>query len=178
MALPIRALNAHALESEVGAEGICWGRHRMLQVAIKPVHIVWDSAKCTGRLSCMVVCSERHVGMSAPSRSRIRVSVDPLGVDGTANYCRQCKRAPCAAASPPEAIQFNPALGMWSVGEGCCTGCGACVAACVFNAIWLDPVTKLAIKCDLCQGATRCVEICPAGALRVAGHERGDNNGA
>jgi len=150
----------------------------MPKAATKPAHIAWNSTKCTGCLSCMVVCSERHLGMSAPSRSRLQIAVDPLGVDVAANYCRQCKRAPCAAACPQEAIQFDSTLRVWLVDEGHCTGCGECAQACVFGAIWLDPITGLAVKCDLCQGAARCVEICPAGALSLVGYERGDNDDA
>jgi Fe-S-cluster-containing hydrogenase component 2 len=144
----------------------------MLRTSIKPTHIVWDSVKCTGCLSCMVVCSERHLGLSVPSRSRIRIAVDPLGVDVAASYCRQCRKAACAAACPQEAIQFDPVLRAWLVDDEVCSGCTACVEACPFYAIWLDPITTLAIKCDLCQGATRCAEVCPAEALRVVGREQ------
>jgi Fe-S-cluster-containing hydrogenase component 2 len=63
------------------------------------------------------------------------------------------------------------------VDEGHCTGCGECVEACPFDAIWLDPISRLAVKCDLCRGAARCVEICPAGALSLVGYEREGNDG-
>ena len=136
---------------------------------VKPAAIHWDKKKCTDCLSCVVVCAERHTGMSAPSRSRIRMLVDLLGGDHTAEYCRQCKKAPCVDACPEEAIQFDEQLRAWLVDEGLCTGCGLCIEACPFDAIWLDQSTGLATKCDLCLGAVRCVEICPANALVVLG---------
>ena len=136
-------------------------------VSVKPVRIHWEKEKCTTCMSCMVVCAERHTGMSAPSRSRIRILVDLMGTDYTAEYCRQCKKAPCVAACPEEAIRFDERLRAWLVDESLCTGCGQCIEACPFNAMHLNPTTGMATKCDLCLGATRCVEICPADALTV-----------
>ena len=138
-------------------------------VKIKPVRIRWSKNKCNGCLSCVVVCSERHTGMSAPSRARIRVLVDPLGGDLDANWCRQCNNAKCAAACPEDAITFDDDLRAWLVDDDLCTACESCVEACPFQAIWIDKYTDKAIKCDLCQGATRCVEICPAAAIDVRG---------
>jgi len=127
----------------------------------------WDKDRCTGCLSCVIVCSERHTGMSAPARARIRVFVDILSADRTAHYCRQCANASCAAACPAEAIQWDEGLRVWVVAAGRCNGCGVCVETCRFGAIWLEPVTHLAIKCDLCLGAARCAQICPSGALSL-----------
>lgn len=129
-------------------------------------------------LSCMVVCSERHTGMSAPSRARIRLLVDLLGgTDDVMQYCRQCRKAPCAAACPVGAIQFDQQTRAWLVDEPLCDGCGQCIEACPFEAIWLDPVTERAIKCDLCGGAAWCVVACPAGALTVREREKGEDDG-
>ena len=146
-------------------------------VRVKPAWIYWDKDRCTDCMSCVIVCSERHTGMSAPSRSRIRIHVDLLSAGHSAEYCRQCKKAPCAADCPEEAIQFDEQLRAWLVDEELCTRCGLCVEACPFDAIWLDASTGLAIKCDLCLGATRCVEICPANALVVKGQAEESDNG-
>ncbi|MHB1295609.1 MAG: 4Fe-4S dicluster domain-containing protein [Anaerolineae bacterium] len=136
---------------------------------IKPVRLQWEKATCTGCINCVIVCSERHSGVSAISRARILVSQDPLTAEVSALWCRQCNNAPCAAACPVDAIQFDPEVRAWIVDEDLCVGCSECVRACRFGAIKLDPVTDSAIKCDLCGGATRCVDICPAGALSVRG---------
>ncbi|MFH1927055.1 MAG: 4Fe-4S dicluster domain-containing protein [Chloroflexota bacterium] len=143
----------------------------------KPMRIKWDKSQCTGCVSCVIVCSERHTGMSAPSRSRIEILVDPLGGDLAAKYCRQCKNALCAEACPEDAIQYDETIRAWLVDDGLCTGCGLCVEACPFEAIRLDVSTDTAIKCDLCMGATWCVEVCPAKALTVQGHEQKRQNG-
>jgi anaerobic carbon-monoxide dehydrogenase iron sulfur subunit len=144
---------------------------------VEPLGLHWDDDACTGCLSCTIVCSERHTGQSAPSRARVRISVDLLTAEHTAAYCRQCRKAACAQACPVEAIQFDPQVRAWLVDEARCTGCGACVEACPFQAIWCDPLTELAIKCDLCQGATRCVEICPSNALSLRGRTEEASDG-
>ena len=136
-------------------------------MSVRPLRIDWDKAKCTNCMSCAVVCSERHTGMSVPSRSHIRILVNLLGGDYAAEYCRQCQAAPCAVACPTEAIQFDEQVRAWRVDDSLCVACGACVEACEYGAIRLDPVTGLASKCDLCLGAYRCVEICPTAALSV-----------
>lgn len=146
-------------------------------IRARPVSIRWDKEKCTTCLSCMVVCAERHTGVSALSRSRIRVLPQVLGGDYGAEYCRQCRNAPCAAACPEEAIQFDQQLRTWIVHAERCTGCGACVEACPFDAIQVDQVSGVAAKCDLCAGAAWCVQACPTGALTVAGRAREGKDG-
>lgn len=138
----------------------------------KPVHLHWNAEQCTGCMSCVIVCSERRTGESAPSRSRITVLVDPLCADQIVHYCRQCRNAPCAAACPQEAIQFDDGLRAWLINEERCNGCGQCVEACPFEAMRLDPRTGLAIKCDLCRGAAWCTQVCPSGALTLKGRDR------
>jgi Fe-S-cluster-containing hydrogenase component 2 len=136
-------------------------------VNVRPVHIAWDNAKCSNCLSCVVVCAERHTGLSAPSRSRIQVHIDALSDDCTADYCRQCADAPCAAVCPQKAIGYDDQVRAWRVDEKLCVGCGTCGKTCPFNAIRVHRATGLAAKCDLCLGAAWCVAICPPHALSV-----------
>jgi Fe-S-cluster-containing hydrogenase component 2 len=125
----------------------------------------WDQARCSNCMSCMVVCAERHTGTSAPSRSLIRIRVGLFDGSCSAEYCRQCPDAPCAAACPAQAISMDGQS--WRVDDTLCIGCGECVDACPYQAIHLDPETEIAAKCDLCLGATRCIEICPTKALTL-----------
>jgi len=152
-------------------------RGETVETGVKPLRLHWDEETCTGCLSCTVVCSERHTGQSAPSRARIRIIVDLLTAEHSAGYCRQCRNAPCASACPEEAIRFDPHLRAWMVDDARCNGCGVCVGACPFQAIWRDPRANVAIKCDLCLGATRCIEICPASALSLRGRDKEAGDG-
>lgn len=140
-----------------------------------PLHIEWIEQKCSNCLSCVVVCAERHTGMSAPSRARIRIFVDLLTDNKvSAEYCRQCVEgdlAPCAEACPEEAIAYSEAVRAWLVDEEKCMACAACVDACPYGAIQVDTVTDKATKCDLCGGLTRCIQVCAPKALYLAGSE-------
>jgi len=60
------------------------------------------------------------------------------------------------------AIVIDQESGGYRVDENRCVGCGQCVEACPFNAIWLHPSTGKALMCDQC-GA--CIEACPFDAL-------------
>ena len=49
-----------------------------------------------------------------------------------------------------------------------CLGCGDCVAVCQFDAIFMDPETKLPkIIEDKCVGCSACVKVCPRKLLEI-----------
>ncbi len=138
---------------------------------IAPLHIALDESACTGCLTCMLVCSERHFGATNLLRARIRIDLDTLTAEHSGHTCRQCTDvdgvAPCADVCPVEAIAYDPDVRAWIVSEDDCISCGQCVDACPWGIMTLDPVPDLALKCDLCGGAVRCVEACPTGALSL-----------
>jgi Fe-S-cluster-containing hydrogenase component 2 len=55
--------------------------------------------------------------------------------------------------------------GIVSIDTETCVGCGLCSKYCPMDMIHLDPDTKKAVKCELCQGEPACVAACPTGAL-------------
>lgn len=54
--------------------------------------------------------------------------------------------------------------GVW-VDEAKCTGCGACVNACFFSAIYIAKGGKAQIMADRCAGCGSCYNVCPADAV-------------
>jgi heterodisulfide reductase subunit A len=51
-----------------------------------------------------------------------------------------------------------------------CSGCGACVAVCAYNAIELDPMTNVAVINEtLCKGCGACAASCRANAVDLNG---------
>ena len=61
---------------------------------------------------------------------------------------------------------MNEKLKIVVVDEEKCTSCRACVGACPYGIITMDPVDNKAIKCDLCNGdEPACVAICPSFVL-------------
>jgi Fe-S-cluster-containing dehydrogenase component len=68
---------------------------------------------------------------------------------------------------PVNAISKDSDTGIVKIDGGVCTGCGACVNACYYGAVKIDPDKNTAIKCDLCGGDPKCVKVCTfSGAIR------------
>lgn len=139
-------------------------------------YLYGDSLKCTGCRICELYCSLCHERVLNPRKARLRVVREEPAIDKPI-ACRQCADPPCAKVCPTDAITRNDRADMVIVNESKCIGCGACVEACPFGAIWLHPERKVAIKCDLCRA---CVPRCPVDALSVvtseqfAGQKRAD----
>ena len=118
--------------------------------------------KCIGCNMCALVCSGAHVGKFNPSESRMNVEdVFPEPGEFRLNYCIQCEEHPCVEACPAEAIKLDEALGIYVVDKDECTACGICVEECPHNGCWLDPSESYSIKCDLCGGTPKCIDVCP-----------------
>ena len=123
------------------------------------------SRECHGCISCVTFCSQRNAGVSAPSRARIYVDLDPFTGDYKVRYCRQCKNAKCAEACPTGAITRNEDGGYLHIDYDVCSGCGECVEACTFGAMFWDAEADRPIKCENCDGSPICAQVCPAEAL-------------
>jgi CRP-like cAMP-binding protein/Fe-S-cluster-containing hydrogenase component 2 len=86
---------------------------------------------------CEDACAARH----GSARMRIGgVSIDGLDVVDT---CRQCSVGPeCVEACPEHALQWSD-NGALRVTDRC-TGCGACVTACPYDAVTSEPLPRSA----------------------------------
>ena len=125
-----------------------------------------DPTICVGCRICETVCSLHWEKTINPKKSRIRVRrVDP-GLD-VVIACRNCDQAWCIEACPEEALRKNR-KGIVIVDSKKCRGCGACVEACPFGAIFLHPDTQKAIKCIACGF---CTKYCPVETLRILTEE-------
>ncbi len=133
------------------------------------LHIVCDPEKCVGCRMCEYACSATKSGSFDPSLSRIRVvRIEPITMAAIA--CRLCADAPCLTACPRDALSRSEVNGTILVDEDKCDGCGWCVEACDFGAVVLNPYTRNAEICNLCEDQTdgpRCVAFCPKEALAL-----------
>lgn len=127
-----------------------------------------DAAKCNGCRICEMVCSLSHTGACWPERSKLRVVSEEVdgGTDSVPILCMQCEIPACRLACPTGATFEGGPAGARLVAAEKCIGCSACVWACPFGASALDPATRVAHRCDLCEGDPLCVKHCPTGALR------------
>ena len=127
--------------------------------------IITNFSRCRGCRTCELMCALAHGGEPNPRVARIRVFQD-LGTCEP-RVCAQCEEPKCMEACPEGAISFSQSRGSIVVSDVACTGCGACLHACPFHAIWLHPTTATALICDLCGGDPRCVAACPFEALAL-----------
>jgi len=132
----------------------------------------WEATGiCSGCKLCELYCSLQHNGAFNPHRSRIKIVEAATGVDIPVT-CQQCHDPACQASCRFDAIVYDEKLKIVVVDEEKCTSCRACVGACPFGIITMDPVTNKAIKCDLCGGEKpACVTICPSFVLGALNDE-------
>ncbi|MEE8389938.1 MAG: 4Fe-4S dicluster domain-containing protein [Anaerolineae bacterium] len=120
---------------------------------------------CSGCRACEIACVARHDGRFGTATARLRVTkIEHAGVDHP-HVCRLCRRAPCVAACPTEALFKNEGTGAILLRPDDCIGCSACVDACPFGMAALHPETGLALICNLCGGDPACVKRCATGAI-------------
>lgn len=125
-----------------------------------------DPNKCNGCSICELVCALEKENHFAPSLSRIKV-VRLLGIVNFTSACRFCENPPCVEACARGALQQSTENGRIIVEESKCNGCGWCIQACEYGAIWLHPNKTSVLICDLCKGEPKCVQWCPEGALEM-----------
>ncbi len=139
---------------------------------------VIDQSRCIGCHACTTACkSENEVPLSV-TRTYVK-SVD-VGTFPQARRafqvtrCNQCADAPCVAACPTSAM-YTREDGIVDFDKSVCIGCKACMAACPYDAIFINPEDHSAEKCNFCAHRIdlglepACVVVCPTQAILV-GH--------
>ena len=121
--------------------------------------------ECNGCMSCQAYCSMVKEGICSPTLSRVRIQLDPFDARHRIAMCRQCEKAACAEACPEKAINLSDDGTYWAIDYERCTNCRECMEACPFDSIFYDPVGERVIRCDTCDGAPLCAQVCAMGAL-------------
>ena len=137
---------------------------------------VIDQTRCIGCHACSTACkSENQVPLSV-NRTYVK-SVD-VGHYPHARRafqvtrCNQCANPPCVAACPTAAM-FQRRDGIVDFAKTICIGCKACIAACPYDAIFINPEDHSAEKCNVCAHRLdvglepACVVVCPTQAILV-----------
>jgi Fe-S-cluster-containing hydrogenase component 2 len=119
-----------------------------------------------------MVCSLKHEGVCGPAYSRINVVKWELQGIYAPVVCQQCEDRICAMVCPVKAIGKSPETGLFIRDKRRCIGCLNCALSCPFGAISLNPITRKAHSCDLCEGDPTCVRVCPTGALLYEEQDR------
>jgi len=137
---------------------------------------VIDHTRCIGCHACTTACKSENLVPLSVTRTYVK-HVD-IGVFPQARRahqvtrCNQCAHAPCATACPTTAM-FKRADGIVDFDKSICIGCKACMAACPYDAIFINPDDHSAEKCNFCahridmQLEPACVVVCPTQAILV-----------
>lgn len=136
-----------------------------------------DNRKCIGCHSCTVVCkTENHVPLGV-NRTWVKY-VEKGRYPNTRRFflvtrCNHCENPPCVAICPVNAM-YKSSEGIVDYNSSRCMGCKACMQACPYDAIYIDPDRKTAAKCHFCAHRIElglepaCVTVCPEHAI-IAG---------
>jgi Fe-S-cluster-containing dehydrogenase component/formate-dependent nitrite reductase membrane component NrfD len=145
-----------------------------------PAPIQWakviDHTRCIGCHACTTACKSENVVPVSVTRTYVKhvdVGVFPQARRAhQVTRCNQCAHAPCVTACPTSAM-FKRADGIVDFDKSICIGCKACVAACPYDAIFINPEDHSAEKCNFCAHRIdiglepACVVVCPTQAILV-----------
>ncbi|MBX7160874.1 MAG: 4Fe-4S dicluster domain-containing protein, partial [Acidimicrobiia bacterium] len=135
-----------------------------------------DLSRCIGCHACEVACAEQNdlpagvywrkvgdvEGGEFPHTARLHVST----------ACNHCLEPACMHGCPTLAYSKG-ADGIVVHDAQACVGCGYCTWNCPYDVPVIDPVCRIATKCDMCKprldtgDLPACVESCPTGAIAL-----------
>ncbi|MCS7118176.1 MAG: polysulfide reductase NrfD [Thaumarchaeota archaeon] len=135
---------------------------------------VIDQSRCIGCHACTVACKmENHVPVGV-FRTWVKYIERGEFPNSRRFYailrCNHCDNAPCVRICPTSALYYR-SDGIVDFDKGKCIGCKACMQACPYDALYIDPDDNTAAKCHFCahrieQGLEpACVIVCPTRAI-------------
>ncbi|MGH7501129.1 MAG: 4Fe-4S dicluster domain-containing protein [Longimicrobiales bacterium] len=137
---------------------------------------VIDQTRCIGCHACTTACKSENEVPLAVTRTYVKyvdVGVFPQTRRAfQVTRCNQCDDAPCTTACPTRAMYRRPD-GIVDFDKTICIGCKACIAACPYDAIFINPEDHSAEKCNFCAHRLdmglepACVVVCPTEAILV-----------
>ena len=163
----------------------------------EPMGFFTDTTVCIGCKACEVACKQWNQ-LPAAEGGQNTLSGDSYDntrqLDGThwrhvrfieqfsedrkdgrwllmSDVCKHCVRAGCLEVCPTNAIirtEFDTVV----IQSDVCNGCKACIAACPFGVIGINPVSNTAQKCTLCYDRLQngmepaCSKACPTDSIQ------------
>jgi Fe-S-cluster-containing dehydrogenase component/formate-dependent nitrite reductase membrane component NrfD len=135
-----------------------------------------DSDSCIGCHACTVACKAEHDVPLGVNRTWVKY-IETGSFPNTRRHfsvmrCNHCDDAPCMAICPTAAL-FRAPNGVVDFDDRNCIGCKACMNACPYDAIYINPETNTAHKCNFCNHRVEvglepsCVIVCPTQAIVV-----------
>jgi anaerobic carbon-monoxide dehydrogenase iron sulfur subunit len=124
---------------------------------------VVDVDSCVGCQCCMFACA-RRLGQGGLQNAVIGIrSAGGVRRGFLVVVCRACPDPPCARVCPTDALAARPGGGV-RLQTDLCIGCGNCVQACPFRAIFWDDGQN---KPQVCVYCGYCARYCPYDVLAL-----------
>jgi len=138
---------------------------------------VIDQRRCIGCHACTVACKEENRVSLGVFRTWVKY-IERGAFPNTRRYfsvlrCNHCDAAPCVTICPTVAL-YRRDDGIVDFDGRRCIGCKSCMQACPYDALYIDPDTSTAAKCNYCAHRVEvglepaCVIVCPEQAI-IAG---------
>lgn len=135
---------------------------------------VIDNRKCIGCHACTTACKSEHEVPVGVNRTWVK-QVEKGTFPNTRRLfsvmrCNHCTDAPCVDICPTEAL-YTRSDGIVDFDKDRCIGCKSCMQACPYDALYIDPETHTAAKCNYCAHRVdvglepACVNVCPEQAI-------------
>ena len=133
-----------------------------------------DQRSCIGCHACTVACKSENDVPLGVFRTWVKYVEKGEFPNSRRHFlverCNHCANAPCVEICPTQAL-FKRPDGIVDFDSSRCIGCKACMEACPYDAIYIDPASHTAAKCNFCvhridQGLQpACVVVCPEEAI-------------
>lgn len=135
-----------------------------------------DSDSCIGCHACTVACKSEHdvpLGVNRTWLKYIETGTFPdVARKFTVMRCNQCDDAPCMTICPTSAL-YRADNGVVDFDDRRCIGCKSCMNACPYDALYINPETNTAHKCNMCNHRIEvgllpsCQIVCPTEAIKI-----------
>ncbi len=135
---------------------------------------VIDNSSCIGCHACSTACKSENEVPLGVYRTWVKSVEAGQYPDVRRSFqvtrCNHCANPPCARICPTSAM-FQRDDGIVEFDSDACIGCKACMQACPYDAIYLDPDNHTAAKCNFCAPRIdvglepACVVVCPEHAI-------------
>ena len=143
--------------------------------AVKWAKVI-DQTRCIGCHACTTACKSENLVPLSVTRTYVKhvdVGIFPQARRAhQVTRCNQCAHAPCVTACPTSAM-FKRVDGIVDFDKSICIGCKACMAACPYDAIFINPEDHSAEKCNFCAHRIdvglepACVVVCPTQSILI-----------
>lgn len=136
-----------------------------------------DNRKCIGCHACSTACKSENEVPLGVNRTWVKYVETGIYPNSRRHFqvtrCNHCANPPCVRICPVTAM-YQREDGIVEFDPDICIGCKACMQACPYDAIYIDPDSGTAAKCHYCGHRTElglepaCVVVCPVHAI-IAG---------